>query len=171
MTKNRKKALGGLTRRNARAVGRIMEGKRRLPRQPKTMQKIEDRNWSKQLKGREGLKMKTRCWRDRTLGVVKHAAHRDGGSLRSFGRTHLGGLVTKMARGPNAKDEWGKDTTVTSFGALIAKNRHQIRQVELKDNLGRPKDTLLFSCVSDVEKNMKQCLEIHEQSMFGQPDA
>ena len=42
--KNRKRGQSRFGRRNAQAAGRMMEGKRRLPRQPKTMQKIEDRN-------------------------------------------------------------------------------------------------------------------------------
>ena len=39
-----KKARGGFAWRNAQADGEDMEGGKRLPRQPKTMQKIEDRN-------------------------------------------------------------------------------------------------------------------------------
>ena len=38
------------------------------------------------------------------LEMIQHAAHRGGGALRAFRRNHLGDLVTKMARGPQAKD-------------------------------------------------------------------
>ena len=70
--KSQKKALSWFAWRNAQADGEDMEGGKRLPRQPKTMQKVEDGNWRKRLKAwrleDENKKLKRRRRTGKFLG-------------------------------------------------------------------------------------------------------